>query len=49
MRQQLIDDTHKRINIAILQMLIQPVVFTPHFEICFCHWSVIEYNQALLH
>lgn len=22
---------------------------TPHFEIWFCHWSVIEYNQVLFH
>lgn len=49
MQQRLIDDTHKGINIAILQTLIQPVVLTPHFEIWSCHWSVIEYNQVLFH
>ena len=45
MKQQLMEDTHKRINI---QMLIQPVL-TPHSEVWFCHQSAIRWNQPLFH
>lgn len=50
MKQGLIDDTHKSINIAVLQMLIQAMDFTTLFAIWFCHWSVtIQSNVVPLY